>query len=499
MAHKAVLAGLVLALCLAACQPAPASPAVSPGAGETLAPTSLPATIQPTPEPTGGRPHYAPGELVEYVAQGGDTVAALAARFNTTVQEVMTANPIIPVDATTLPPGMPMKIPIYYTALWGSAYQIVPDSLFVNGPAQLDFDVAAFVKAHPGWLKGVVEYASGDNRSGAEIVALVAQNFSVSPRLLLALLEYHSQALSQSIRPADSEEYPLDYADWQHKGVYLQLVWAANTLNNGYYGWRTARLSTINLLNGRSERFDPWQNAASVAFHYFYAQYLDEPAYSQAIGPQGLAEVYRNLFGDPWVTPPHLPGSLRQPAFAMPFAPGLPWAFTGGPHTGWGQGDPLSALDFAPPAAASGCTPSREWVTAMAAGVVARTDTGIVVLDLDEGETPADGDERTGWVIFHLHIGSEDRVAAGSRLNVGDPLGHPSCEGGSSTGTHVHLARKYNGEWIPAAGTLAFNFQGWVAANGAEAYQGTLNRFGQVVTACTCSDQASHIKGDEKK
>ena len=69
-----------------------------------------------TPLPT--RSTYNPGELVDYIAQNGDTLPALAARFNTTVEEILQANSFIPKDATTMPPGMPMKIPIYFMALW---------------------------------------------------------------------------------------------------------------------------------------------------------------------------------------------------------------------------------------------------------------------------------------------------------------------------------------------------------------------------------------------
>ncbi len=87
-----------------------------------------------TPQPA--RPVYQPGELVDYIAQGGDTLPALALRFNTTVREIRQANPSIPQEVTTMPPGMPMKIPIYYESFWGSAYEIIPDSLFINGPAQ---------------------------------------------------------------------------------------------------------------------------------------------------------------------------------------------------------------------------------------------------------------------------------------------------------------------------------------------------------------------------
>src|SRR5689334_5266550 len=57
-----------------------------------LAPTPMPA-------PPSGRPAYAPGQLVDYTAQDGDTLPALAARFNTTVDQIMKANPIIPADA----------------------------------------------------------------------------------------------------------------------------------------------------------------------------------------------------------------------------------------------------------------------------------------------------------------------------------------------------------------------------------------------------------------
>ena len=60
-----------------------------------------------TPFPT--RPVYAPGTLVDYTVQSGDTLPGLAARFNTSVDEILDANPVIPSDASTMPSGMPMK------------------------------------------------------------------------------------------------------------------------------------------------------------------------------------------------------------------------------------------------------------------------------------------------------------------------------------------------------------------------------------------------------
>jgi hypothetical protein len=443
----------------------------------------------PVPAPTSGRPEYAPGELVDYIAQNGDNLPALAARFNTTVAEIMQANPIIPADATTMPPGLPMKIPIYYLPLWGTAYQSIPDSAFVNGPAQVGFSTSAFVASTNGWLKDYRVYAGEKMRTGAEVVDYVATNYSVSPQLLLALLEYQAGALTQPNMPL--ENYALGFRRVNYETPYLQLVIVANTLNQGYYSWRSGKLTEIELLDDSLFRPDPWQNAGSVALQYYFSRLYTGDRYYGSIGPEGLAHVYQTFFGDPWADPVTiLPGSLQQPALRFPFVSGQLWAFTGGPHTGWGTGEPLAAVDFAPGAESSGCTPAQsdQYATAMADGLILRSDIDGTVIDLDK-----DGDERTGWVLFYLHLGTSGRIPLGRDVRAGDPVGYPSCEGGRVTGTHVHVARKYNGEWILADGPLAFNFEGWVAHSGSQAYRGTLTRGGAIITACECSDYQSQV------
>src|SRR6185503_13571208 len=80
---------------VAACAP------VSPGVN--LQTMITPIAPTPIPAPTSERPEYAAGELVDYTAQSGDTIYALAKRFNTTEEEIMKANPIIPIDATIMP------------------------------------------------------------------------------------------------------------------------------------------------------------------------------------------------------------------------------------------------------------------------------------------------------------------------------------------------------------------------------------------------------------
>ncbi len=86
------------------------------------------------------------------------------------------------------------------------------------------------------------------------------------------------------------------------------------------------------------------------------------------------------------------------------------------------------------------------------------------------------------------------RASVGRTLKVGDPVGYPSCEGGTAIGTHIHIARKYNGEWIPADSAISFNLDGWIAHIGNAPYEGTLTRGSQTAIACDCSDAASQIK-----
>ena len=447
--------------------------------------------IETTPLPT--RPAFAPGELVEYIAQSGDTLPALALRFNTTVDEILSANTFIPRDATTMPPAMPMRIPIYYRALWGTSYQSIPDHAFVNSPSSSGFNTAAFVESQPGWLKNYYAYVAGEKRSGAELVDYVAINYSINPRLLLAILEYQGGALTQANPPVSRKLLGLERAFWESH--YLQLVLAANTLNNGYYGWRGGSLLEFEDTNKNLFRPDPWQNAGSAALQYYFSRMFSGDDFLLAIGPNGLLQTYTNLFGNPWnVSIDFMPGSLIQPELLLPFPNAQTWSYTGGPHTGWGTGEPFAALDFAPQLDKSGCAnPKPEnYVVAIADGLVVRSSANEgVVLDLDK-----DGDEHTGWVIYYLHMATNQRAVVGANLSAGDLIGYPSCEGGRSTGTHVHIARKYNGEWMMADSAIPFVLSGWIAHNGSRAYLGTLTKGNLTAIACECGDDYTSVSAN---
>lgn len=442
-----------------------------------------------TPFPT--RPAYSPGELVEYTAQTGDTLDALAVRFNTSVEEILKANSFIPEEASTMPPGMPMQMPIYYRPLWGTPFQMIPDAAFVNGPDAVGFKTQDFILQQDGWLSAYEAWAFSGTRTAGEIIDYIALQYSVSPKLLLALLEYQSNAISSPMIDAVDEQHIIGFDSSYWTGVYRQLTFTANLLNDAYYRWRDGDLSEFDLADGSLVRPDPWQNAATVALQSLFAQIMTVAEYHYAVSPDGFSQTYQDMFGDPWLIEPHIPGSLTQPDFQFPFAPNHVWAFTGGPHTGWGSLAPWAALDFAPPSEVAGCFPSSVPTTAVDDGLVVRDGPGFLVLDLD-----GDGDERTGWAIFYLHIANADRVPVGTFVERGDFLGYPSCEGGRSTGTHIHIARKYNGEWMVADGPVPFVLSGWRPIRGDRPYSGWLVKDERVIVANSNPDGRSMIPAE---
>jgi hypothetical protein len=62
-----------------------------------------------------------------------------------------------------------------------------------------------------------------------------------------------------------------------------------------------------------------------------------------------------------------------------------------------------------------------------------------------------------------------------------------------STGTHLHIARKFNGEWIAADGVLPFSIGGWISAGLGREYDGTLSRGSTRMEACECRASANAI------
>ncbi len=467
---------------------------IPPTPGSSATPTSLPTftdiptnsvplTATPTPDPRS----TAKPQLF-YYTQSGDTLPAILGRFGVSADQI-TYSQEVP-QTGLISPGILLIIPDVLYDVFPSKL-ILPDSEVVYSPSVLDFDVEAFVYRAGGYLSNYQEALSTGPTTGADIVKRVCVENSINPKLLLALLEYKSHWVYGQPSNLAETDYPMGYVRLEQKGLYHQLSWAVSQLSIGYYGWRAGNLTTLPFKDGSVLRMSPGLNAGTASIEYLLAQWYSKDEWLAALdGDQSLAALMERMYGsfmEEFNLTLYSP-ELTQPKLELPFMPGRVWAFTGGPHSAWGPDGATAALDFAPPSSEAGCVESREWVTAMAAGVIVRAGNGAVIQDLDDDST-----ENTGWNLFYMHIATQERVAVGTRVEVGDPIGHPSCEGGVSTGTHVHVARKYNGEWILAGGPMPFNMSGYIAQNGAKVYEGTLTNGDTIVIRDENSGEDSHI------
>ena len=468
-----------------------------PNATRPPTPTRVPLTVSPQASNSAARPvgtptpdpkHTLPTprqNADQYVVQSGDTLGLIAQAYGISVAALMETNKIT--DPNLLEVGATLAIPAPNPADAGTAFKVIPDSELVYGPASVYFNIKDFIQSQNGYLADYIQDVNGTPMSADEIIFFVASNYSVNPRLLLALLEYQSGWVTN---PAPfNTSYPMGLQDENHTGLYRQLTWAADNLNRGYYPWNANTISTWVLNDGTIIPVDPTINAGTAAVQNFFAQLDDRATWEKDVAGTGLLLTYFVFFGNPfnYAIEPLVSPSITQPPMTLPFEIGNTWYFTGGPHGGWDSGSAWAALDFAPPGEL-GCATSPLWVVANANGLVVRASDGAVILDLDN-----DGYEQTGWVILFMHIAAEDRVQAGQYLFKGERIGHASCEGGYSNATHIHVARKFNGEWITADGPIPFNLEGWVASETGREYDGFITNGSESIEALDRADQLNQI------
>ena len=412
------------------------------------------------------------------MVQPGDTIGAIAQAFGVGIGSLLEANDLSQDDILSL--GTTLRIPSPEPAEPGASFKVIPDSELVYGPAAAEFDIEEFVSAQGGYLESNTRRNSIQRRfPAARSSNWLRENYSVNPRLLLAILEHRSRWVTQAEPRLANPDYPLGFVHPNRVGLYRQLAWAANELNRGYYLWRANAVGTWVLNDGTVIPIDPTINAGTAAVQHVFSVLDDRATWDEDVNAYGLFQTYFFMFGNPFdlALEPLVPAGLLQPTLQVPFEAGVSWAFTGGPHAAWDSGSGWGALDFAPPDV-MGCAVSEQWVTAAADGFVVRASDGAVVQDLD-----GDGFEQTGWNILYMHVFEQDRVLPGAYLYAGDRIGHPSCEGGISNASHLHLARKYNGEWIPADGGLPLVLGGWISSGDGNEYDGTLRRGSETLLA----------------
>lgn len=468
-------------------EPAPGRPSALPLS--TRPATALPPSPAPSPAPGTRLPEYDPARFDPYTAQSGDTLAVVAAHFGSTPDQIRAAQPL-PANGL-LAPGQVLIVP--KPADPGLDPRVLlPDGEVVDSACGRNFKTTEFVNQAAGELSAHAEVVNNRRLSGAEIVQQVADTASLNPRLLLAFVEFRSHwVLSRPATPNRADPLGLNIPG--SAGLFQELSVYAQLLNIGYYGWREGKLAELSFFDGGKARIAPGLNAGSAGLQYLFARSLPQARWQDALyGPDGFLAVYQRMFaGSPACAAapePLFSATLQPPVLELPFTPGEAWALTGGLHEDWTTGTPRGALDFAPITGEPPCSVSRAWVLASAAGLVTRSEDGVVRLALQDG-----AGNPTGWELVYLHVAEKERVPTGTRLQRDDRVGHPSCEGGLASGSHIHLARLYQGEWIGAGSPLPLVLSGWRAVPGEQAYQSSLVQGDRVVTSNVEGKQMSWI------
>ncbi len=474
---------LLVALLLSGCNK-PASPEK---AFPTLSFPTLTPKVNSTPSPklgpspTPDAPRVLPtlrANSVDYWVDPGDSLNSIASQYGVALGSVVDANQIENPDLIS--PGQHLIIPPPIPGPSGPDFKIIPDSELVDSPSAAAFDLDGFIQQQGGYLSRYAENVAGETMTAAQIIRRIGLEYSVHPRLLLALLEHQSGWVTNPNPNPELADYPMGVLNAGYKGLYLQMAFAANNLNRGYYWWKINAVAGWIFPDGVVYPPAVTINAGTAGVQYLLSRLYDADQWHSEVSEQGFFQTYVRLFGDPfaYAIEPLVPPDLTQPPMQLPFRDGDLWYFTGGPHGGWGDGSAWAAIDFGPPGEPTGCLPNDALEVAVADGEVVYSRDGTVVQDID-----GDGVWQTGWSVLYLHVEQRDRAAEGAVLTAGDIIGHPSCEGGVSRAAHLHLARRYNGEWIPADGSVPFNLDGWISEGEGVEYNGYLRQNNRVVEA----------------
>jgi murein DD-endopeptidase MepM/ murein hydrolase activator NlpD len=465
----------------------------------TPIPISQTPTPLPSPTPTiGEMPIQVPvsGPFSYHTIREGQTLGYIALLYHTEIEELVEMNNLDG-PAALLQIGQELRVPIQ-TEIVAPDKSLIPNSEVVYGPAYTDFNIVEFINNQGGYLATYHQVVNGEELGGAQIIERVSEQFSVGPRLLLALLEHYGSWVTNPTPTDEQLNMPLGSHNPRGGNLHQAMEFTANRINAGYYGYKRDGFWIFHLPDRSQAVTAQGINAGTVGVQNILAIHSDFDTWLQELSTNGLMADYHALFGNPfdYEVKPLVPINLTQPPLSLPWVEGQGFYFTSGPHAGFVDGSAWAAIDFGPPDVLGNCFYSAEPNTAAGSGVVVVARQGEVQIDLD-----GDGHVQTGWVLLYLHVAldADSPVQVGQQVTQGDVIGYASCEGGLANSSHLHFARRFNGEWLEAGGPVPMNLSGWIVQPNLTSYEGAIVKGNQVRTACECWDVEQNLIFNDTK
>ena len=303
----------------------------------------------------------------------------------------------------------------------------------------------------------------------AEVISHWAGYSSISPRVLLTLLEQQSSLVTQPQKNPAIFNRPFGELS-DKEGFAEQLQDIANQLANRVYVQdRTDGAAEFAGINKSTFALD----MLFATSHLTSIRSTKELQQADEIRAQ-FTKLYYQLFQldfQPLEALPE-PSEIQTQApngfLQFPFPLGQSWHI-GGAHTNTGWGNyPLSSLDMSR-GGGWGSNQSNVWVAASAAGQFKRHSSCFAEIV-----------HANGWSTTYYHL-MNIQYATGANINRNTRIANPAhtrgqalCNGGSSTGPHLHWSLKRYGQWYHLNGAY---LSGWRITAQGYSYDTHCSRF----------------------
>lgn len=373
---------------------------------------------------------------------------------------VAAATPTTTVDAVAAPTV------VYDNSAAATNARQALSPLLYSYDEMFNFDIEAFLASQAPHLLPYAEHISH-----------WAGYSSISPRVLLALMEQQSGVLRNANLSAQQLAQP--FAKLSAKQDFAgQLQDVADQLATRLYqepqhpgASEFSSAQTPSALDFLFESVGPQTPAESL---------LESQAQQHTAIANQFGQIYRQLFAEDFAAgdrqaeqrvSPNEPVTMAGPAngfLQFPFPLGQSW-HVGGAHTNTGSGNyPMSSLDMSQ-GGGWGSNQSGRWVAASAAGSFKRHSSCFA-------EVVHSG----GWSTTYYHL-MNIQYNTGANVSKNTKIANPAntkaqalCNGGASTGPHQHWSLKQNGSWTHLNGVYV---SGWRITATGSSYDTNCSRY----------------------